>query len=73
MYNEWVKSWTPQTERNQVFQKEWVFPAPHAAPVVIHDYSETSHMLQLVKCQICEECLYDDHRITEKIGLTTFS
>ena len=35
MHNEWLKSWNPQRERNQVFRKELAFPAPHVAPVTI--------------------------------------
>ena len=53
------------------------FPAPHVAPVTIYPKQlVTIHMSQLMnkcyitvseqRCQICEQCMYHDHIISEK-------
>ena len=38
LYNEWVKSWTPQRQWNQMFRKEWVFPATCSTRHYSHVY-----------------------------------
>ena len=55
MYNEYVKSWTPRSEWNQVFRKEWTFPLSHVSTKI----TETSHVTWMWPLKT--DCCHNDY------------